>query len=67
LLEVVEHSVRDESCPLGVHMPVPVHPLLMGEEALRDNHVQMILGARHGDVQKPTLFLDLRRAPRCQI
>jgi hypothetical protein len=48
-------------------MPVPVHPLLGGEEALRDNHVQMILGTRHGDVQKATLFLDLRRASRRQI
>jgi hypothetical protein len=66
-LEVVEQSVRDESCPLGVHMPVPVHSLLMRKEPLRNDHVQMILGARHGDVQKATLFLDLKRASRRQI
>ena len=67
MLEVVKHSVRDESCPLGIHMPVPVHPLLMGEEALRDDHVQMILGARHGDVEETALFFDLRRASGRQI
>jgi hypothetical protein len=48
-------------------MPVPVHPLLMRKEPLRNDHVQIILGPCHGDVEETALFLDLRRASGRQI
>src|SRR5262249_61142681 len=41
--------------------------LLMGEEALRRDQVQVILGAGHGDVEQAALFLDLRRRARGEI
>jgi hypothetical protein len=37
--------------PYGIHVPVAIAALLMGVEALRHNHVQMILGARHRDIR----------------
>src|SRR6516165_9845760 len=43
-------------------MPVPVHPLLMRKEPLRNDHVQIILSPCHGDVEETALFLDLRCA-----
>ncbi len=39
-------------------MPVAVAALSVHEEPLRHDQVQMILGAGHGDVKKPPLFLD---------
>jgi hypothetical protein len=33
------------------HMPVAIAALLMGIEALRHDHVQMILRARHRDIE----------------
>lgn len=43
-------------------MPIPIAALLMGIEALRYDHVQMILRARHRDIEQPPLFFDFGRA-----
>ena len=42
-----------------VHVPVAVAALGVDIEALRHDQMQMILGAGHGDVEQPPLFLDL--------
>ena len=63
MFEMVEDRVRDEASSRGIHVPVPALPLLMDKEALRDDHVKVVFGPGHRDVQKTTLFLDLRRAP----
>ena len=39
----------------------------MRKEPLRNDHVQIILGPCHGDVEETALFLDLRRASGRQI
>jgi hypothetical protein len=38
---------------------VAIALLLMSKETLRQDQAQMILGARHPDIQKTALFLDL--------
>ena len=40
-------------------MPVAVGVLAVREEALRHDEVQVVLGARHGDVEQAPLLLDL--------
>ena len=40
-------------------MPVAVRVLAVREEALRHDEVQVVLGARHGDVEQAPLLLDL--------
>ena len=44
-------------------MPIAAAVLLPREEALRHDQVEMVLGARHGDVKQATLLLDFRRGP----
>ena len=40
-------------------MPIPLRALAMGEEALRDNEVEIVLGARHRDIECPSsMFID---------
>jgi hypothetical protein len=41
-------------------VPVAIALLLMREEALRQDQMQVILGTRHRDIEKTTLFLNLR-------
>ena len=59
--------VGNESSPYGIHVPVAVVALLMGIEALRHDQVQMVLRARHRNIEEPPFFLDLGRAANCQI
>src|SRR5262245_20303184 len=66
-LEAVEHGGGDEARARGVDVAIAVRALLMGEEALRRDQVQVILGAGHGDVEQAALFLDLRRRARGEI
>ena len=40
-------------------MPVALGVLAMGEEALRHDEVQIVLGAGHRDIQQSTFLLDL--------
>ena len=42
-------------------MPVAEQQLPIREEALRCDQVQRVLGPRHGDIEEPTLLLDLSR------
>jgi hypothetical protein len=40
-------------------MPVALGILSMGEEPLRHDKMQIILRARHRDIEQPAFFLDL--------
>jgi hypothetical protein len=51
----------------GVHVAVPAALLLVREEALRQDQVQVILCARHCDIEKTTLFLNLRGVACAEI
>src|SRR5262249_25142525 len=66
-LEMIEDSVRDEPSSWSIHVPVPITPLLMRKEPLRNDYVQIILSPCHGDVEETALFLDLRYASGRQI
>ena len=55
LLEVLGDRLGNESGPDGIHVPVAIAALLMGIEALRHDHVQVILRARHRDIEEPSL------------
>ena len=43
----------------GIDMAVARGGLLMREEALRHDEMQLVLGARHRDIEQPPLLLDL--------
>jgi hypothetical protein len=40
-------------------VPVALRVLAMGEKALRDGEVKIVLGARHRDIEQTPLLLDL--------
>jgi len=42
-------------------MPVALRILAMGEKALWDDEMQIVLDARHSDIEKASFLLDLRR------
>ena len=59
-LEKVQHRIRNEACPLRVDMPVAGAALAVCEESLWYYEVKLIFGARHRDIEQPTLFLYFR-------
>src|SRR6266404_5703217 len=50
-LEVMENRIWYEPSARCIHVPVSVALLLIGEETLRENKMQMILSARHRNVE----------------
>jgi hypothetical protein len=56
---VLGDRIGNKSGPDGIHVPVTIAALLVGIEALRQDHVQMILGARHRDIEEPSFLLVL--------
>ncbi len=48
-------------------MPIALGVLAMGEEALRHDRVQIVLRARHRDIEQPPLLLDFRRRAGAEI
>ena len=48
-------------------MAVALGLLAVGEEALRHDQMQVVLGARHGDIEQPALLLDLGRRAGAEI
>ena len=48
-------------------MPIALRALAMGEEALRNNEMQIVLGTRHRDIEQPALLLDLGRCASGKI
>ena len=48
-------------------MPVALRVLAMREEALRHDEMQIVLGARHGDIEQPPLLLDLGRRAGAEV
>jgi hypothetical protein len=58
-IEETEQLVGNEACPRGIDVPIPLRALAMGEEALRDNEVEIVLAARHRDIECPSsMFID---------
>src|SRR5260370_25278506 len=48
---------RNEARTRRIHVTVALGPLSMNKKALRDDQVQIVLGARHGDVEQAALLL----------
>ena len=48
-------------------MVVALSVLAMGEEALRDHQVEIVLGARHCDIEEAPLLLDLFRSAGAEV
>src|SRR5260221_2203067 len=67
LLEEVEQSLRDEARPRGIDVAITVRALAMGEEALRDDEVKVVLGARYADMEQAPLLLDLGGRPGAEV
>ena len=60
-LELVQHRIRNEACPLRVDVAVAGATLTVREEALGNHQVKLVFCSRHGEVEQPTFFLDFRR------
>jgi hypothetical protein len=48
-------------------MTVAACRLSVGKEALWHEQMQVVLGARHRDIQQPALFFDLRAGSRAEV
>src|ERR1700732_4562239 len=48
-------------------MVVALRVLAMREEALRDHQMEIVLGARHCDIEEAPLFLDLFRSAGAEV
>ena len=48
-------------------MVVALSVLAMGEEALRDHQMEIVLGARHCDIEEAPLLLDLFRSASAEV
>src|SRR5437773_2399975 len=59
--EMLHRPGRNETGPVGIHMPVTVRRLLLHKDALWNDQMQVLLGARHGDIQQTALLFDIRR------
>src|SRR5262245_40679559 len=59
--------IWNKARPRGVQMPVASRMLTVHEEALWDDQVKIILGARHGNIEKSALFFQLSRCAGAQI
>jgi len=65
--EPIEDYVRNETAAHRQNVIIPI-PMLMGAEKSRWVHqVQVLAGARHGDVKQTAFFLDLFGAASCHI
>ena len=49
--------IGDEPGSRRIHVAVAVRGLLTHIESLRHRQMQLVLGSRHGDIEKPPLFL----------
>src|SRR5258708_31382914 len=67
LFEQPEQSRRNEPCPGGVDMPVALGMLAMGEEALWYHEMEVVLGARHRNIEQAAFFLDFGRRAGAEI
>jgi hypothetical protein len=51
----------------GQAVAVACAALSVPEEALRNSQVKLVLGPRHGDIEKPPFFLDFRRGAGSKV
>ncbi len=56
----MQDRLRNKARARGVHVAVAVRALRMRIEAVRYDQVQMILGARHRDIEQTAFLLDFR-------
>jgi len=63
----MEDRIRYKPGPRCIHVPVSITPLLVGKETLRKNEVQMILSARHRNIEEAPFFLDLVYTARAEV
>src|SRR4029079_5616306 len=66
-LEQLQQRVGDEARAGGINVAVDIHALPMRKKALRDDEVQVVLGARHGHIQHPPVLRDLRRRAGAEV
>ena len=64
---MLRDGVRDEARALRIDVAITEAALAMREETLRDHQMKLILGPRHGDVEKPAFLLDLRRRADAEV
>ena len=67
LLEMLEKRRRYEAGAGGIEMLVAPGCLLVRIEALWNDQHELILSARHGDVEQASLLFDVVRASRPQV
>jgi hypothetical protein len=48
-------------------VPIAVVALLVDEETVRHDQMEVVLGARHRDIEQATLFFDLWRAADSEV
>src|SRR5215469_5165763 len=65
--EKAEQLVWNEPCARSIDMAVALRVLAMGEEALRDHQMEIVLGARHCDIEEAPLLLDLFRSAGAEV
>ena len=67
LFEQAEKALRNEARARRIDVAVALRVLAMREEALRHDQMQIVLGARHRDIEQPALLLDLGRGAGAEI
>ena len=58
-LKQSEQLLGNEARPGRLHMPVALRALTMREEPLRHHKMEIVLCARHGDVEQAAFLLEL--------
>ena len=62
-----ERRLRDETRARRIDVAVALRVLAMREESLRDHEMQVVLRARHRDIEQAALFLDFFRRSRAEV
>src|SRR5271169_52324 len=65
--EESEQLVGNKAGARGIDMAVALRVLPVGEEALRNHEVQIVLGTRHRDIEEAPFLLDLGRAAGAEV
>ena len=66
-LEQTEQLLGNEARPRRVEMTIALRVLAVDEETLRHDQMEVVLRARHGDVEQATFLLDLGRGAGAEV
>ena len=66
-LEQIEQLFGNEARPRGIDVAVALRVLAVDEEALRHDQMQVVLCARHRDVEQAAFLLDLGRGAGAEV